>query len=367
VQDYVEWVGRVMEGVVRAWQGSNANTKLIGVSIHEIVPALGFEVDTRHSDFDGTKIAEAVQDALRDLVRMGLLDDAGGRFYKLTHEGTKFPKADLPTAWGQITSVYLDEEQLAFLKKVAEIGQEVYDRYVCVKNLTAQQIFEALGWSWDNEGSAKGYLLTKALADLGMIQQRAYMGGNIDVVPTYIGIVRATREAESQWSKTVHELIEEWETTNVDFKRELNLGRDKEKAEFVRDILGLATTKSSGRRFLVIGFDDKTRSFARPIDPSITQERLDQILHAYCEPTPGIRYKTVPWTGGNVGIIEVLRNAEDIPYRVNKNLAGEGGIKAGEIYVRHGSHTEAPTQRELEDLLREGGWSKMGKMDTKVG
>ena len=64
-----------------------------------------------------------------------------------------------------------------------------------------------------------------------------------------------------------------------------------------------------------------------------------------------------------MGIIEVLRNAEDIPYRVKKNLAGEGGIKAGEIYVRHGSHTEAPTQRELEDLLREGDIAKMNTED----
>lgn len=185
-----------------------------------------------------------------------------------------------------------------------------------------------------------------------MIVQHAYMGGHIDVVPTYAGIVRVTREAESQWSKTVQELVEEWETTNVDFKRELNLGKDKEKAEFVRDILGLATTRSSGSRFLVVGFDDKTRSFAQPTDPSITQERLEQILHAYSEPTLGIRYRIIAWTGGNVGIIEVLRNAQNIPYRVKKDFSS---IKAGEIYVRHGSHTEAPTQHELEDLLREGG------------
>lgn len=355
MKDYVEWVSRVMEGVVRAWQDSDANTKLIGVSIHEIVPALGFQVDTRYSDFNRTKMAEAIQDALRDLVRMELLDVESGRYYKLTHEGSKFPKADLSTAWGQITGVYVDEEQLTFLKKVAEIGQEVYDTHVCVKDLTAQQIFEVLGWPWDDEGSAKGYLLTKTLADLGMIEQHAYLGGHIDVVPTYVGIVRATREAESRWSKTVHELVEDWETTNVEFKRELNLGRDKEKAEFVRDILGLATTRSSGRRFLVIGFDDKTRTFAQPVDPGIMQERLEQILHAYCEPVPRIKYQTVPWTGGDLGIIEVFRNAGDIPYRVKKNLGGKGGIKVGGIYVRHGSHTEAPTQRELEDLLREGG------------
>lgn len=350
--DYVEWVSKVMEGVTRAWHESNANTKLIGISAHDIVPALGFDVDTRTPDFDRTKVAEAVRDALQDLVRMGLLEE-DYRYYKLTHEGSKFPQTDLSSAWPQIMDAYLDEEQTGFLRKVAEIGQEIYDTHVCVKDLVAMEIFEALGWPWDNEGTAKGYLITKQLHDIGMIQQRAYMGGHIDITPTYIGIVRVTREVETKWSKLVRQLIDEGETTNVEFKRQLNLDRNKEKAEFVRDILGLATTRSSGCRFLVIGFDDKTHSFAQSIDAVITQERVEQILNAYSEPTPRIKYHAMPWSIGTIGIIEVFRDPKNIPYQVKKDIGGKDGIKAGKIYVRHGSHTEAPTPRELEDLMHE--------------
>ena len=50
--DYVDWVNEVMKGFVKAWQESDANAKLVGISIHEIVPALGFKIDTRTPDFD---------------------------------------------------------------------------------------------------------------------------------------------------------------------------------------------------------------------------------------------------------------------------------------------------------------------------
>lgn len=350
--DYVDWVNIVMKGFVEAWQKSNANSKLVGISIHEIIPELGFDVDTRTSDFERTKIAEAVNDSLRDLDRMGLIE-AEYRYYKLTQEGSKFPVADLCTSWKQIMGVFLDEDQTQFLKKVAEIGQEYFDGHVCLEDLTAQQIFSELNWSWDHDGMAKGYLITQQLHDIGMIHRNATMGGHIGVIPTYAGITRITREIETEWSGLLTQLIDEWETTNVDFKRELNLNKDKEKAEFVRDILGIATTKSSGRRFLIIGFDDKTRSFIQSVDPNITQERLEQILFAYSEPTPKIKYCSVNWSSGTVGIIEVFRNSSEIPYKVKKDIGGKNGISVGEVYVRHGSHTEAPTHRELDDLNNE--------------
>ncbi len=119
-------------------------------------------------------------------------------------------------------------------------------------------------------------------------------------------------------------------------------------------MLGLATTKSSGRRFLIIGFDNSTRAFHGSVDAAITSERLEQILHAYTEPTPAIRYTKVPWETGEAGIIEAMRETIKLPYKVKKMLGGKSGIQEGDVYVRHGSHTEAPTAQELQDLIDEG-------------
>lgn len=133
----------------------------------------------------------------------------------------------------------------------------------------------------------------------------------------------------------------------------MKLGTPAQKAEFVKDILGLATTKASGRdRYLIVGYDDKRHAFDQSVDARITQDRLEQILHQYTEPMPEIRYFTVPMRGGNdAGVIEVRRETGRVPYRVRRDI---GRLSAGDTFVRHGSQTEPPTQLELEALIAEG-------------
>ena len=167
-------------------------------------------------------------------------------------------------------------------------------------------------------------------------------------------IVRVTRKTESELGALVRGLVEEGETTNVEFKRELNVGKDRDKATFIKEILGLATTRVSGRRFLVIGMDDSTHEFEESLDPRYTRDRLEDILNAYSEPRPSIRFNRVPWGDGEIGIIEVLRQARDIPYMVKKLLGGRHGIREGDLIVRHGSHTEAPTELAPRALEEEG-------------
>jgi hypothetical protein len=55
------------------------------------------------------------------------------------------------------------------------------------------------------------------------------------VYPTYIGIVRVTEQAQTE----LQQLVAQWETTNIEFKRQLDLASKAEKAEFVRDILSI--------------------------------------------------------------------------------------------------------------------------------
>jgi len=186
---------------------------------------------------------------------------------------------------------------------------------------------------------------------VGLLGVNATLGDAIELYPTYKGVVRATEAEQAALRELVAGLLPDWETTTVEFKRELNLKRNKEKAELVRDVLALATTKASGRRWLVIGFDPKTHQFAQSVDPAITQDRLEQILAAYAAPPPEIHYQRVRWNGGDVGLLEVRRDPARIPYRVTKALAH---IAAGNVYVRHGSQVEPPTPAELADLEAEG-------------
>jgi hypothetical protein len=356
--DYIDWVEKVMSVVAQKWKGADGNAKLIGLQLSAIYDALGQSELVHEHDYELTKFTQAVRDALKDLTSLGLLDDHYQIFFKVTSEGNKYPLATLSTCWPQIMKVYIDEDQESILRGISEIGQEFYDGFVCIRDLTGEQVFAHLGWAWDTNGTSKCYALAKQLSDMGLLTQRPYFGGHIDLIPKYTGIVRVTRKVDTDQIRLLKELIEDWETTNVDFKRELNLKNDKEKAEFVRDILGIANTKSSGRRFLVIGFDDDSRTFFKTVDPTNTQERMEQILHAYCDSYPNIKYYLVPWQTGEAGLIEIFREPEKLPFKVGKPLGGQKGIQQGEIFVRHGSHTEPPTERELQDLIGEASRAK---------
>lgn len=161
---------------------------------------------------------------------------------------------------------------------------------------------------------------------------------------------RVSGEAAAEWVQTVHQLVDEGESTNVVIKKQLNLGNDKDTADFVRDVLGLANTKTSGRRFMIGGYDTGTHSFVQSVGTDLTQQLIERSLETYTEPTPGILYKNIPLASGTVDIIEVIRENKKVPYRVCKDLGGSEGIRRGEIYVRHGSITEVPTERELESF-----------------
>ncbi len=143
-----------------------------------------------------------------------------------------------------------------------------------------------------------------------------------------------------------------WEDPYVDFKRQLSLSKMNEKAEFVKDILGLANTQGASRRFLPVGWDDQTRTVVPPgVSPQINQDRLQQILNTYTDPPPHLSYRTSEWHGVPVGIIEVIREPLRVPYRVSRRV---GKRDVGEVFVRHGTITEAPTPRELDALAEEG-------------
>jgi hypothetical protein len=55
-----------------------------------------------------------------------------------------------------------------------------------------------------------------------------------------------------------------------------------------------------------------------------------------------------------VGTIEILRDRKRLPYVVARSLGDKKRIERGQVFVRHGSQTEAPTERELDALCEEG-------------
>lgn len=352
--DYVEWVEQVLQAVARAdWAAQASNGQQPFLLLKMIGAEFEPELEVPDSSSVPQSAEKAILDALSDLGQMKLVKHVElPATFVLTPEGKKVSKKGLHTLWEEIFALRedLDDEHFSFLQTIVAMSQQECGTYVTIRNLPLREVCASLGFEWGSRGHAPSLYKAIELARLQLVEDGGGRGGEW-VGINYRGAVLATRKEQTDWQGLVRELLVEWENTNVEFKRELNLKSDKEKAEFVRDVLGLATTRSRGRRFLVIGFGPKSQVFEVSVDPKIDQDRLERILHARTEPTPCIRYAALPWETGQIGIIEVLRESEKIPYKVKGIL---GHIRDGEIYVRHGSQTEAPTQAELQNLCAEG-------------
>jgi hypothetical protein len=337
---YVDWVEQVLRATVEAFDAtSNSST-----NTQAIIRELGLDLDER---------AEPLHDALNDLERMGLLDVGTIWNIGVKHEARKIRTASLRTAWPQFHDIWLEPRQEAFLAKLCEMSERRDEHWAHLEPIHGDEVLATLGETPDRGDCIP---LINTLADLGLVDKSGMTFGSFQAFPTYGGLVRGTEKVATEGQKLVRRLLEDWETTNVEFKRELHLGTRDEKAEFVRDVLALANTQVTGERYLVTGFDPKTHDFTTSADPRITQDTIENVLNEYTKPPPRVLYKTFPWTDGSgeVGLLEVARDRTKVPYRVSRRLAGERKtIEEGHVFVRHGSHIATASDEEIADLVAE--------------
>jgi hypothetical protein len=354
--DYVDWVEKVLQGMAEAWRvGDEYNKNMIGVSFHDVGAVMGFEAADMET-YEPEKPAMAVLAALNELEALALLEEQGvaGAYYKFTQRGREVLQVGMSALWEPMVQQYIESEQLEVLTKLVEMCQEDYDTYVALRERLITDIGAALGPEWEAELGSRVYHVIEQIAGFPPLADLGGALGSTSAKPTYRGIVRVTRQADTEGQATIRELLGDWEGVNVDFKRELNLTKPSEKAEFVKDILALVTTKFTGRRYLIIGFDPKTQQFFQSVDQSITQDRLEDILVAYANPVPIIKFERVTWQGGVVGLIEAKRQPHKLPYKVKVNMTHK--IRAGDVFVRHGSRIVKlePIDDEYQDLVAEG-------------
>jgi hypothetical protein len=283
-----------------------------------------------------------------DLAMLGLAERPDNLSVRLTQLGRRVAAVGIRQTWPEIGQMWLDAEQAQFLAKAVEMGERRTDGFAQMEMVDSAAVFEALGWP---DATQREYGFTQPLEDTRFIAKRIATNAYVKVRPTYLGVVRVTEAEGIEGQQLLEKALGEGETTNVEIKQRLDLTTEDGKAKFVRHTLALATTKTSGRRFLIVGFDDRTREFFESPDPKITQERLEQVLHAYTDPTPTSRFRRIPVKEGEVVLFELLREPHKLPYRVTKDL---GPLRAGDVYARHGSASEKPTDRELGDLEAEG-------------
>jgi len=347
---YVDWVERVLAETSRAIS-ADVNSRLMGIQVSELAKPLDLGIDPYGAPgFHESDERMAILEAVEDLGDLGLADGGRDSFrVVLTERGRKGHEVSLRTAWPQIVrDIRVDEEQLAFLLRAAERSEEEHDHFARMRLVTSQEIFADLGWPWE---MGRALDITERLKEKLCLHSIPTMGGPIPVRLTYTGVVRATEEQQTEDQELLREALNDWETTTVEFKRLVDLSTTANRMEFTRDTLSIATTPGRQRRMLVIGFDAKTHSFVQSVDTGITQDRLEDVLNQYTTgQPPELRYRTVSWAGGLAGLVGIVRDAAQLPYRGNDEMRRRYGT---DVFVRHGSHVVAPDEEELTDLVEE--------------
>ncbi|MGA9996699.1 MAG: ATP-binding protein [Pyrinomonadaceae bacterium] len=357
--DFIDWCHHVLQTLERErFHPHLSDHELQNILFGEAAKQPGFHTsNTRHGMFH----------ALTALSEAGLVEIEKYKL-KITPLGRKV-LSDSIEYWTAICDQELDSEEAEILRIVNQLSpqQETNPECVWLKDIEPNPpILAAFNIEPPppksnkhmSELSKYAHDLPRLLEDRGFLKTRALGGYHNNIKPTYQGLVWETRRGFTIESKFIDGLVKEWETTNVDFKREIGLDTKKQKAEFARDVLALANTKSSGPRYIIIGFDDKTRDYFAPPDSTVTQDRMERILSDLTDPVVAVRYGIVKHRLGEVGKLEVIREPEKLPYRASKEVLidekGKKGLEKDKVYVRHGSQTEAPTPVELDALKDEG-------------
>ncbi len=316
------------------------------------------------SEYWLSKQRSAMHDAIHNLADLGAVDENQGR-WQVTRLGRALHDDPLQR-WEQICEQQFDEDEVRLIRLVNRFSPQIATSpdAIWLEEVPRDELIVEFGFTVppstnEEMDNAQKFLysIPKMLADVRMVKDDPRTGYHNNIKATYRGLAWELRRGVTSESRFIDGLIDEWETTNVDFKRELHLDTKDEKGEFAKDVLALANTKSSGKRFLVIGFDDKTRKFHAPPDPTVTQDRIEQVLNNLTVPVVTVRYDTPAYYEDKVGCLEVIREPFKLPYRAAVDVTGEKNKKRLEkdaVYVRHGSHSDVATGIELQDLIDEG-------------
>ena len=144
----------------------------------------------------------------------------------------------------------------------------------------------------------------------------------------------------------IRELIEEGqENPTLDFKQDLLLSSDKDKANFIKDILALAN--SSGIAHLIIGIEDGTW---KPIGikTSHTPEKFNQILKDRCDPPLSVEYVETKILHHLIGVIEIKGN--NPPYVVAVPDRYGNIIERGTVFVRNFNMNQGASREDLDRI-----------------
>ncbi len=353
--DFIEWCDSILDELI-ALAARSTEVRSYGADEYDLARAIFGEDAVSAPEFHGSKSRLGMHDALRELEDGYLIDVRQDHFYSPSDIGEKHA-ADKTPLWEALCAKTLKPEQDELLRLVNRKSPRSGPDHAWLEPVDHEALLRELTWP---EGIDMLHPVARELDGHHLVRGRFSIGPYMELTARYRGLVWELRRGFTVESSFVDSLVADWETTSVEFKRELDTRTADQKAELIKDIIALGNTQASGRRFLIIGFDDSTRAHHGPPNSKINQEHIEQLASQYIEPVVDVRYEVIDYRLGPVGRLEVLRDPKKLPYRVKKSVGANKRIECGDVFVRHGSLVEKPMRAELEAIVREGERARAG-------
>jgi hypothetical protein len=357
--DYIDWCDFVLATCIEV-TSTSPQARSIGVNEFELSQALSTKLGIadfrRQEEYHTSTYYTGLLDAIQSLKAVGLIEfnERSRSHLKVTRLGRKHVVDPLPQ-WFTTCQEEIDLEHVQLLSIINQLSPRADTNHAWLETVENQTVSAELeDWT--------GYQIQNVATELeqwGYISGVFFLGNAFKLEATYKGLVWEKRRGFTLISKFIDGLVAEWETTSVDFKRELHLDTADEKAELIKDVLSLANTKASGRHWLIIGFDNRSHAYYGSPDQRLNQDRFEQLLSMYTTPFVDVRYEVVDYREGSVGVLEMLRDTRKLPYSAARSIGDRKRIEQGDIFVRHGSQVERPTSLELQALQDEGDQARL--------
>ena len=145
------------------------------------------------------------------------------------------------------------------------------------------------------------------------------------------------------------------EGPSLDYKEDLPLQSDGDKAEFVKDVIALAN--SGEKAHIVIGVEDGTGKLVGLRTPH-TAEQMNQLLKDRCDSPISVEYVEKSILGHKIGVIEIV--GENPPYVVSvpdkfggplsANPQKRSYIERGTIFIRNYNINEGAKRADLDKI-----------------
>jgi len=147
------------------------------------------------------------------------------------------------------------------------------------------------------------------------------------------------------------------EGPTLDYKEDLLLETDGDKAKFVKDVISLAN--SGQTTHIITGIQDVTRKLMGIKTPH-PAEKLNEILKDKCDPPLRIEYAERKIMGHTIGVIEIA--GENPPYivavrdRYGGHLSSDSQklsyIERGTVFVRNYNMNEGAKRADLDKMYK---------------